>query len=215
MIRYERDAPGELWAVTQVAVGAERAVFRVPLGTWDGDEPGPDGLLQTPVVVLPGSDWGDVAIVAAARSGDAHAQHVVPSGPALLAAADAGAEVLLVPDGNGRAMNVIRALGGRPLPALPFSDPEAIRGFLDGCYIDVDIAIPVVDDSTRDELRSLRATLRLDDVHHLVEVDPRPGLEGTGLTLHDAPLDALGSAVAGVLAGRLAAANRPWRADRS
>jgi hypothetical protein len=165
--------------------------------------------------VLPGSAWGDVAILAAARSGDADAQHVVPSGPALLAAAAAGAQVLLVADGNGRAMNVIRALGGRPLPALPFSDPEALRGCLDGCHVDVDIAIPAVDDSTRAELRSLLRKLRLDDVHHLVEVDPRSGLDGTGLTLDDAPLDALGSAAAGVLAGRLAAANRRWRADRS
>ena len=61
-------------------------------------------------------------------------------------------------------------------------------------------------------LRAAMSPLRLDDLHHLVEVDPRPGSD-RGAQANDPPdLDVLGAAAAGVLAGRLAAGSRRWRA---
>jgi hypothetical protein len=211
MIRYERDDDQALWAVAEVAVATRRVGFRVPLGAWQGDAPDPGGLLGLPVVVLPpGSPTGPV-VEGAARSGRAIAAEVIPDGPGLLAG---DAEVLVVRDANGRVMNVVRALGGRPLPALPSSDPGAIRAFLDGCDVDLDIAIPLVDEPQRAALRASLAPLRLEDVHHLVEVDPRPAREPAAITPADALDPGLWSAAAGVLAGRLAAGRRHWLPDR-
>ena len=213
MIRYERDGARDLWAVADVPVGSRTVGFRIPLGAWTGPAPAADGLQGLPVVVLPpGSPSGPVA-AGAARSGGATAIEVVPDGPSLLAAASA--DVLVVRDGNGRAMNVIRALGGRPLPALPSADPDAIRVFLDGCHVDLDISIPVLDGARRAGLRTALAPLRLEAVHHLVEVDPRPGLDPAASTAADVNDPELWAAAAGVLAGRLAAGRRRWLADRS
>jgi hypothetical protein len=44
-------------------------------------------------------------------------------------------------------------------------------------------------------------------------VDPRPAFDELGLDVHDARLDQLAAAAAGILAGRLAAANARWRRD--
>ena len=126
MIRYERDDRGDLWAVTDVPVGIGRIPFRVPLGPWDRDDPGPGGLLQLPVVVLSRQSLGDVAHAAVSRSGRVTAIDVSPAGHELLSVAEGGAEVLVVGDGDGRSMNVIRALGGRPLPALAGQAPTPL-----------------------------------------------------------------------------------------
>jgi hypothetical protein len=212
VIRYERDSDQALWAVAEVVVGTRRVGFRVPLGAWPGDAPGPGGLLGLPVVVLPPGSPTRPVLEGAARSGRATAAEVIPDGPGLLAA---DAEVLVVRDGNGRVMNLVRALGGRPLPALPSSDPGAIHAFLDGCHVDLDIAIPVVDEDRRAALRASLAPLRSEGVHHLVEVDPRPVREPAAVAPEDALDPALWSAAAGVLAGRLAAGRRHWLTDRS
>ena len=214
MIRYERDEE-QAWAVADVAVGTERTRFRIPLGSWEGAEPDPGGLLEMPVVVLAGHDRTGLVASAAAGSGRVSASLTSPEGAALLRSAGSDADVLLVADGNGRTMNVIRALGGRPLPALPSTDAGAIRGFLDGCHVDVEIALPVVDERQRAALRSSLAQLRLEDAHHVVEVDPRPGLDAAGIELEAADEGALWAAAAGVLAGRLAAGRRRFLSDRS
>src|SRR5262245_46975308 len=169
MIRYERDLQRHLWAVADVRVGTQRIGFRVPLGIWDGAEPGAGGLLQLPVVVLPGEGGVELVEAAATRSGDASVRTVHPEGRELLAADDAGAEVLVVTSGNGRSLNVIRALGGRPLPALPSADPVAIRAFLDGGHVDLDVVLPVLDDPHRHAIRASLAPLRLEEIHHLLE----------------------------------------------
>jgi len=73
VIRFERDDRDELWAVAEVAVGVERIPFRVPLGSPNGDDPDPGGLLQLPVVALPGRDLVDLVRAAAfgrPRDGD-------------------------------------------------------------------------------------------------------------------------------------------------
>jgi hypothetical protein len=209
VIRYEREDDA-LWAVADVAVGTERTRFRIPLGPWDHAEPSPGGLLGMPVVVLADRRSSEVIALAAERSGRARSFEVSPEGSSLLTAAAEGWEVLIVRDGNGRTMNVIRALEGRPLPVLPGADGEAIRTFLDGCHVDVEVAVPVVDDRQRGELRASLAQLRLEDLHHLIEVDPRPGLDAAGIVPEEAGEAELWRAAAGILAGRLAAARRRW-----
>ena len=109
-------------------------------------------------------------------------------------------------------MNAIRALGGRPLPALPWSSRAAVTELFEGCLVDVDVALPRLAGTERAALRAAVAALHLDALHHVVEVDPRPGADRDAQTDDDPDLDELGAAAAGVLAGRLAAGNRRWRA---
>lgn len=212
MIRYERDASGELTALCEVAVGVERRTFRVPLGTWPGGEPPAGGLRDAPVVVLP--DHGRLAVVrlAVTRAGGVEPSLVAPDGSALLRTAQQGAEVMIVTSGSGRTMNAIRALGARPLPALPWSSRAAITELFEGCLVDVDVAVPRLAGTERAALRAAVAALGLDAVHHVLEVDPRPGFDRDARTNDGADLDVLGAAAAGVLAGRLAAGSRRWRA---
>jgi hypothetical protein len=116
-----------------------------------------------------------------------------------------------VTSGSGRTMNAIRALGGRPLPALPWSSPAALTELVEGCLVDVDVAIPRLAGTEREALRAAIAALDL-AAHHVVEVDPRPGVDRDAQTNDGADLDVLSAAAAGVLAGRLAAGIRRWRA---
>jgi len=83
-------------------------------------------------------------------------------------------------------MNPIRALAGRPLPALPSSGRDDVRAFLDGCLVDPDIAVPAIDVARREALRARLAGLRLEETHHLVEVDPTPGLAAAGIAADEA-----------------------------
>lgn len=212
MIRYERDASGELTAVCEVGVGVERRTFRVSLGTWPGGEPPAGGLREEPVVVLPDHDRLAVVRLAVTRAGGVEPSLVAPDGGALLRAAQQGAEVMIVTSGSGRTMNAIRALGGRPLPALPWSSRAAITELFEGCLVDVDVAVPRLAGTERAVLGAAVAALHLDAIHHVLEVDPRPGFDRGAQTNAAPDLDALGAAAAGVLAGRLAAGSRRWRA---
>ena len=212
MIRYERHASGDLTAVCEVAVGVERRTFRVPLGPWPGGEPPAGGLWETPVVVLPDHDRLAVVRLAVTRAGGVEPSLVPPDGGALLRTAQQGAEVMIVSSGSGRTMNAIRALGGRPIPALPWSSPVAIVELFEGCLVDVDVAVPRLAWTERAALRAAVAALHLDSVHHVVEVDPRPVFDRDAQTKDGPDLDVLGAAAAGVLAGRLAAGSRRWRA---
>lgn len=212
MIRYERDASGELTAVSEVAVGVERRTFRVPLGTWPGGEPPAGGRREAPVVVLPDHDRLAVVRLAVTRAGGDEPSLVAPDGGALLRAAQQGAEVMIVTSGSGRTMNAIRALGGRPLPALPWTSRAAITELFEGCLVDVDVAVPRLAGTERAALRGTIAALHLDALHHVVEVDPRPGSDRDPQTSDGPDLDVLGAAAAGVLGGRLAAGSRRWRA---
>jgi hypothetical protein len=212
VIRYERHASGELIAVCQVAVGVERRTFRVPLGTWPDEEPPAGGLWEAPVAVLPDHDRLAVVRLAVRRAGGVEAALVAPHGGALLRAAQEGAEVMIVTSGRGRTMNAVRALGGRPLPALPWSSRTAITELFEGCLVDVDVAVPRLSGPVRATMRATVAALHLEALHHVVEVDPRPGSDPGARTNDDPDIDALGAAAAGVLAGRLAAGSRRWRA---
>jgi hypothetical protein len=124
-------------------------------------------------------------------------------------------------------------LGGRPIPALRVSFADARsrhRGvshhsltiLADVCKVDVNVPVPVLsDDAERDEVWDALRARKLEDVHHLVEVDGRPALDELrergldvrtmGRGIDDDPAFFLAAGAAGVLAGRLAAENRRWR----
>lgn len=214
MIRVEARADGSFEAVAEVVVGVEAREVRVPLGRSIGQvEPG--GLRGSPVVVFTSQGVAPLVEAGAARSGDAVVGTVDASpgglGAAVLDAART-ADVLLVrvaPEGAGDALVTARALMGRPLPVLPFERPRTVRTMLATCWIDLDIAIPSVEGRRREETRMVARDLGLFSRHHVVEVDPRPGL--VPRSEPDVGLNGLAASATGVLAGRIAAGNRRWR----
>lgn len=137
--------------------------------------------------------------------------------------------------GSGHALNAAATLGGRPVPALrvSFSDErERHRGLShhsitilrDVCTAACNVPVPSLDDAPQraavwDALRGAG----LEERHHLVEVDGRPGIAALaerGLTVRsmgrgpeDDPAFFLAAGAAGVLAARMAAGSRRWRAD--
>jgi Protein of unknown function (DUF3866) len=135
--------------------------------------------------------------------------------------------------GSGHALMAAATLGGRPIPALrvSFADRrERHRGvshhsltiLADVCKVPVNVPVPVLsqDVERADVWNALRAR-KLEDVHHLVEVDGRPAVDelrdrGIGVTsmgrgIDDDPAFFLAAGAAGVLAGRMAAEDRRWR----
>ncbi len=134
---------------------------------------------------------------------------------------------------SGHALMAAATLGGRPIPALrvSFADERARhRGvshhsltiLADVCRVDVNVPVPVLDDDGQrtavwDALRSRK----LEETHHLVEVDGGPAVDelrargvdvrSMGRGVDDDPAFFLAAGAAGVLAGRLAAENRRWR----
>ena len=135
--------------------------------------------------------------------------------------------------GSGHALMAAATLGGRPIPALrmSFADRrERHRGvshhsltiLADVCKVDVNVPVPVLsDDAERAEVWDALRARKLEDVHHLVEVDGRPAVDelrhrGVAVTtmgrgIDDDPAFFLAAGAAGVLAGRVAAENRHWR----
>lgn len=220
MIRYERDVSGGLDAVCEIAVGVEDRIVRVPLGPWFETDPDPIGLSLTPVVALPEPAWVELARAGALRAGTQPPILLLPAlapsiGGQFLVAIQEGVEVLLVLDGDAAALRAARALLGRPIVALPLDDPSATADLLSAIDVDVHIAVPSLEGDRRALLRSILDPLEPEAMHHVVEVDPRPALDAAGLPDRDASLSALAAAAAGVLAGRLAAGNRRWRAARA
>jgi hypothetical protein len=220
VIAFERGPDGALEVVTSVDVGVMEHDVRLPIGRWpEGPDPsGPLGLASTPVVVLPDVRWTQLAIAGAMRSGRRPPWVRLGSGAPrlgidLLVAVTEGAEVAIVDDGDGAALAMARVLGGRPLAALPLERPETIGVFLGGCPYDVHVPVPAADEPIRAAIRAAIEPWALESAHHLVEVDPMPAFAETGIDAAAAPLDAHAAAAAGVLAGRLAATNRRWRAD--
>jgi hypothetical protein len=221
VIAYERTPEGLLEAHATIEVGVEDHDVRIDLGSWPGDATapaGPLGLASTPVIVLPGTKWTDLATAGALRSGDCPACLRLPAdaprlGLQMLVAVTEGADVLLVEAGSGSALRIARALGGRPLAVLPLETPDGIGSYLEGCELDVHVPVPSVDDPMRERLLALIQPLHLETLHHLVEADPYPAFAEAGLDPTQASLDELAAAAAGVLAGRLAVGNRRWRSQ--
>jgi hypothetical protein len=158
------------------------------------------------------------------------------------------AEVIVVADGpgnlgtdttwgvsalaSGHALNATEALGGRPVAALrvSFADGrERHRGvshhsltILDRvCRVSADVAVPVLEGRERDLVWDSLRERRLEERHHLVEVDGRPALDeleragveidSMGRTALEDPAFFLAAGAAGILAGRMAAGSRRWR----
>jgi hypothetical protein len=214
VIRSERRPDGAVDVIAEVVVGIDARRVRVPLGRFPGAiDPG--GLRGTPVVVVIDAELEPLIHRGAARAGRAsvvlaRSDHD-PLGAVLLSASSL-AEVLVMhapPRIAGDAMVTARALGGRPLPVVPLERETDATAMLEPCWVDLDIAVPALDGPRRTQARRAVRSLGLFERHHIVEVDPRPGLEGDSPA--DAPLHALTAAATGVLAGRLAAANRRWR----
>ena len=160
-----------------------------------------------------------------------------------------GAEVVVVADGpgnlgtdttwgvsalgSGNALNAAHTLGGKPLPALRMSfadERERHRGLShhsitilrDVCKVEVNVPVPTLaDDVQRAAVWDALRAAKLEETHHLVEVDGQPALDelrdravvpsSMGRTLEADPTFWLAAGAAGVLAGRMAASNRRWR----
>jgi hypothetical protein len=209
-----------LLAQAAVRVGVRTQAIIALLGPWpDGaaDPAGPHGLSATPVLAV-AAPWMALALAGARRAGRGPAVTMVrrdaPSlGLRLLEGVRDGAEVIVVEDGSGAHLWLARALGGRPLAALPLDDPGTIRQLVADLDLDVHIPVPSNDGPVRDEIRAVLEPLGLETLHHLVETDPIPAFRELGLDPADATLDALSAAAAGVLAGRVAIGNRRWRSE--
>jgi len=113
------------------------------------------------------------------------------------------------------------------MPVLGIVDGVAdrdTRAFLgDPSLEGLNVAVPALEGDGRARLwDSLRAE-RIEERHHLVEVDGRPALDAlralaaapahpdAGLATALSGVAALAAGAAGVLAGRLVAGGRPWR----
>ena len=160
-----------------------------------------------------------------------------------------GAEIIVVSDGpgnlgtdttwgvsalgSGDALNAAHTLGGKPVPALRVSfadERDRHRGLShhsltilrDVCKVEVNVPVPTLADGLQraavwDALREAR----LEEIHHLVEVEGQPAIDelrdravtvrSMGRSMDDDPAFWLGAGAAGVLAGRMAATNRKWR----
>jgi hypothetical protein len=186
-------------------------------------------LRMLPVVVL--TDPASAAIVIAGirrAGGEPRITDTDDGGlDGLAAEAAAGTEVIIVearPDHEAAILGTLQLAGARSLPVLdietiggaPRLGPASIRLLTREDLADVNVPVPAIDD---DDLRralwdDLRAA-RVEERHHLVEVDGRPALhllEEEGTTREGGWAE-LAAGAAGVLAGRLAASNRRWRAQ--
>jgi hypothetical protein len=210
MIRYRETERGWV-ADCDVRVGIDRRAIGVELGPLP-DEPDPGGLRATPVVALPAA-LVPLARAGALRAGGTPTVFLVPAGaPRLggqfLVAVAEGVEVIFVEDGGAGALTVARALGGRPVAAASAAGVAALQGL----QVDVQVAIPSEEGDARRALREALAPFELERLHHLVEVDARPAFEEAGTAIGCASPEERAAAAAGVLAGRIAAGNRRWRA---
>jgi hypothetical protein len=209
---------GSIEIVAEIAVGVETRQARVPLGRFES-EIDPGGLRNTPVVVLSDPALETTVRTGAERAGKASVARVEAdsegSPGASLLRASSDAEVLLVVSHGAAAgvtLVVARMLGGRPLPVIAFDEPSQARAMLRDCDVDLDVAVPSVEEPLRGRVRDGAEQLGLFVGHHVVEVDPRPALADVDDTSHDAPtLNELAAGASGVLAGRLAVGNRRWR----
>lgn len=220
MIRYARDPSGIVVATAEVPIGTTRRELRVVLGPWPDDDLDPGGLRGTPVVVLPDPTWTELVRRGALRAGGQPAVLLLPAdaprlGIQLLMAYREGVDVVILEGGDGPTMTLVRVLAGRPIPAIPMTSPDEVDAMLVGCDVDVDVPVPALDGQPRAALRARIAPLHLEDVHHVVEVDPRPAFDALGIPLEGAVPEAMAAAAAGVLAGRVSVRSRRWRPSRA
>lgn len=135
---------------------------------------------------------------------------------------------------SAMALNAAAILGARPVAALrvSFADPrERHRGVSHHsltalgrvALVPVHVAVPVLEGEPRDAVWGALRAAKLEDRHQLVEVTGQPAVdllrergvpaETMGRTLDRDPEFFLAAGAAGVLAGRMAAGQRAWRAE--
>jgi hypothetical protein len=212
VIAYEQSDSG--WVATcEVRVGIERRTVRLDLGRLPSP-PRTGGLRGLPVLVVPG-DSIEVARAGALRAGAMPTVFLVDGdaprlGGQFLTADAEGVEVVLVADGGEAALTTARALGATAILAAPEGDPASIDRTLSGLGVDVQVAIPALEDDRRARMRGT-VTAALEAGHHPVEVDPRPAFAHLGVPMEPASPEDVAAAAGGVLAGRVAVARRRWR----
>jgi len=135
---------------------------------------------------------------------------------------------------SGNALHAAEALDGVPVAALRMSFADArprhrvvshhsLTILEKVCRARANVAVPVLEDAReRDAVWEALRSRKLEERHQLVEVDGRPAvdmleelgfaIESMGRTPKDDPAFFLAAGAAGVLAGRLAASSRRWRA---
>ena len=113
---------------------------------------------------------------------------------------------------------------------ISFADPRgrhrgvshhSVTILRDVCAVDVNVAVPVLDEPERTAVWDALRAAKLEDRHQLVEADGRPALaelerrevavESMGRAPADDPAFFLAAGAAGVLAGRMAASSRRYR----
>lgn len=135
--------------------------------------------------------------------------------------------------GSGHALNAAAAVGGRPVAPLRLSFTERRerhRGVSHHTMTilerisapGVNVAVPVLEAAEREEVWNALRARGLEDRHQLVETDGRPALaelerrgfeiESMGRTPAEDPAFFLAAGAVGVLAARMAAGSRAWRA---
>ena len=135
--------------------------------------------------------------------------------------------------GSGNTLNAVATLGGRPVPALRVSsaDPRgrhrglshhSVTILRDICRVETNVPVPALaDEGTRAAVWNALRAAKLEERHQLVEVDGQPALDelsargidvrSMGRGVDDDPAFFLAAGAAGVLAGRMVAADRRWR----
>jgi hypothetical protein len=135
---------------------------------------------------------------------------------------------------SGHALDAAETLGGRPVAALRISFADArerhrvvshhsLTILEQVCHVAANVAVPVLEgDAERNAVWDALRARALEDRHQLVEVDGRPALEelerrgvevtSMGRSPADDPAFFLAAGAAGVLAGRMAAHARRYRA---
>jgi hypothetical protein len=209
-------SPGDevIAAAATVPIGVDDHALTAMLGPWPANRPdpaGPLGLASAPVILLPVPSLETVAAAGADRAGREPAIALLSASTAqlgleLLAATSSGAEVVVLSEATGRHVDLVRIVGGRAVVALAFPDAAAATAWLGDAELDADLPVPTGDDGW---LRDV-ATLGLESMHQLVQVDPTIAIDPTRTASGKSAAGA--AAAAGMLAGRIAAGTRRWRA---
>jgi hypothetical protein len=190
--------------------------------------------MQTPIVLVLDPEAVPLVRAGAARAGDRPTVIVAPDPDLVtLLAAVHGVDAEFViavsssPEAAAAVARVAIPRRGRPIPVLGIAEGEADAASMallrDPSLEGLNVAVPVLDGLARSRLWDSVRAARVEERHHLVEVDGRPALDelaalavapdhpDAGLTTSLVGVAALAAGAAGVLAGRLAAGGRRWR----